>query len=122
MNHLNLIPDVDDERMRSGLHGDPAPVLPDLKARHVAVREEEGHAAWVGVRRETEGQVGLRALGVEIDPQASSGVVLSSERSLQVAFFQSEVQREDLHHLPSERDRLLPVLVNHFPGIGFEIQ
>lgn len=88
--HLNLVADVDDDGVGGGLDGDPGVSAADLEAVDPVVGKEEGETAGVGVRREAERQVGLRALGVEIHPQARP-YVLPSKRILQIILFQSEI-------------------------------
>ncbi|RWV96535.1 hypothetical protein GW17_00040752 [Ensete ventricosum] len=73
--HLNLIADVHNEGIGDWLHRDPGIVLPDLEAGDVIVDEEDGHAAGVGVRREPECELRLRAPRVEVDPHADPFVV-----------------------------------------------
>lgn len=91
--HLHLVTQVDDESIRDGLDRDPAFSLSHLKTRHVWVGEENGHGARVGMGREAESEVGLRALWVEVGPQACPKRLPSSKCSLQVVSFQSQASR-----------------------------
>ena len=60
--YLDLVADVDDERVADGLHGDPlAGAAANLQAADVLVGEEDGEHARVGVRGQTEREVRLRA-------------------------------------------------------------
>lgn len=63
---LHLISNVDDEGIGDGIDSDPGVASPDLEARHVLVWEQEGQAARVRMGGQPEGEVGLRALGIEV--------------------------------------------------------
>lgn len=73
--YLNLVADVDDEGVRERSDGDPGVILADLEAGDVVVDEEDGHAAGVGVGREAQRELRLRALRVEVNSHARSFLV-----------------------------------------------
>ena len=84
--NLDLVPDVDDESTGDRLHRDPVVTLAHLKAFDVVVGEQDRHPSGVGVGREAEGEIRLRAFGVVVDPQASASL---SKGSVEELFVQS---------------------------------
>lgn len=113
---MDLVGDVDDEGVGERADGDPGAVsrAADLKSLGVVVGEEHREAAGIGVRREAEGQLRLRALGVEVDAHACSLFFLhSAERRGEAALLQPKPGRQRPHQPPAQPAHLRPVLLRH---------
>lgn len=119
--HLNLITNIDNESVWSGLDSDPRSVFSDLKTGDLVIREQQRHPSGVRVGRQPQGQLWLRAFWVIVHPQTRS-YLLPTERILKKSLFQSQVYRKypqqsstQLHHFPS-------VLLYHFSVLLIKLQ
>jgi hypothetical protein len=115
--YLDLVADVDDEGVGDGFDDDPLAVgAPYLQALDVVVHQQHGHAAGVGVPRYAQRQLWLRALRVEVDPQARPFAAVSAERRLQSPGFQPQPAGEQPHHPPAQLQHFLAVLLRCPPS------
>ena len=89
MYYLQLVPDVDDERVGAWVDGDPAAFLEHLQAGHLLVHEQDGEGVGVRVRGEPEGEVRRRALGVEVHCHV---LLLLAQRLLHVLLLQAQAR------------------------------
>ncbi|BAS83665.1 Os03g0289850, partial [Oryza sativa Japonica Group] len=83
-----------DEGVGNRVDGDPVAGVLHLEAPDVVVDEQHGHAAGVGVGRDAERQLRLRAARVEVDPQARALAADPAERRLQPPVVQPEPPRQ----------------------------
>jgi hypothetical protein len=116
VNYLDLVPDVDDERVADGLHGGPlAGAAADLQAADVLVGEEDGEHAGVGVRGETQREVRLRAPRVVVGAQGDAAL-RAAERPLEVCLVQAQPRGQRPHQQLAQLHHLAPVLLTHLPA------
>jgi hypothetical protein len=122
--HLQLISDIDHQRVGAWVHGDPPAFLEDLQPGHLLVHEKDGERVGVRVRREPVRQLRRRALGVEVHRHV---LLLLAQHLLDVCFLQAQalgdcsVEPEpEIPHFSAVSARGLPVksltemcLVNH---------
>lgn len=113
--YLNLIADVDKERSGEIIHGDPAPVLPDLESRDV-IRDQDRDCRHVGVRLHTERQLRLGAWRVEVYLHLELDQI-ASELRLEHILLQSEAFRQQLEDRVRYLKQLPVVFLCDFPKI-----
>lgn len=81
--YLKYVADVDDESAGKGTHGEPFPVVLDLKSLDVVDLEEQCQAAAaVRVWREAQHLVGFGTWGIVVDPHALRHVVEDIKESV----------------------------------------